>query len=480
MAVREYIGARYVPLFAEPAQWSDAKTYEPLTIVMNEGNSYTSRQYVPLGIPLGNENYWALTGNYNAQVEAYRKEVKALAGRTDALEKKTVYATPEQFGAVGDGVNDDTSAVQQAIDSGDPVLGAGVYKCTAPITIHGNDVATINEIVSTASVALSFLDGRYGKVFVNSVNSAGVALQFNNVADTIQGLELTVNFIESAQSCCEFRNQKGILDCTFNGNGWGCATGPGFNFGQFNTSYIGQIKMNVRRIAARTSWGIKIDTTNTLMTGIDFGYLSLENSMYGIWINWVNKGLERISGTFRTVEIVGLSNKVLKLSGDFTKQSQQIRIAFDYLQYDSVDLSDLKISLASNLHGSFVIDSPFFYGQRVLCDSSVLKSNGFKFKPIAFRSTTYTNETTFDEWVNAGITPTHIAVNSPNNVLNVPSFWDGSYPLRLVLEGQTTVNVKLNNEVTASKTLPGGRYFLFMNYDSSGNALLTAYNASEV
>lgn len=75
MAVREYIGARYVPLMATPIQWEIANTYEPLTIVINEGNSYTSRQFVPVGIDISNIDYWALTGNYNAQVEQYRQEV---------------------------------------------------------------------------------------------------------------------------------------------------------------------------------------------------------------------------------------------------------------------------------------------------------------------------------------------------------------------------------------------------------------------
>lgn len=71
----QYIGSRYVPLFAEPAEWDSTRTYEPLTIVMHDGNSYTSRQYVPVGIEITNEKFWALTGNYNAQVEQYRQDV---------------------------------------------------------------------------------------------------------------------------------------------------------------------------------------------------------------------------------------------------------------------------------------------------------------------------------------------------------------------------------------------------------------------
>lgn len=74
--VREYIGARYVPVFANPIEWSDTRGYEPLTIVLHQGNSYTSMQAVPTGIDIENTAFWALTGNYNAQVEAYRAEVQ--------------------------------------------------------------------------------------------------------------------------------------------------------------------------------------------------------------------------------------------------------------------------------------------------------------------------------------------------------------------------------------------------------------------
>lgn len=81
MATTQYIGARYVPLFAEPIEWDKTKQYEPLTIVTNSGNSYTSRQFVPTGIEITNEEFWALTGNYNAQIEQYRNEVTAYDNR---------------------------------------------------------------------------------------------------------------------------------------------------------------------------------------------------------------------------------------------------------------------------------------------------------------------------------------------------------------------------------------------------------------
>lgn len=81
-----YVGARYVPLFADPVEWDKTKTYEPLTIVTYQGNSYTSKTFVPVNIEITNTTYWVQTGNYNAQVEAYRQEVLRISESVDSIE----------------------------------------------------------------------------------------------------------------------------------------------------------------------------------------------------------------------------------------------------------------------------------------------------------------------------------------------------------------------------------------------------------
>lgn len=75
-AYNTYVGARYVPIY--DGAWSSSKKYEPLVVVQYHGNSYTSKTYVPAGVNPTNENYWAQSGNYNAQVEEYRREVREL------------------------------------------------------------------------------------------------------------------------------------------------------------------------------------------------------------------------------------------------------------------------------------------------------------------------------------------------------------------------------------------------------------------
>lgn len=81
----QYIGSRYVPIFADPIEWDNHRSYEPLTIVTYNNESYTSRCYVGPGIDITNERYWAKTGAYNAQVEQYKSEVKDLSSQVSGF-----------------------------------------------------------------------------------------------------------------------------------------------------------------------------------------------------------------------------------------------------------------------------------------------------------------------------------------------------------------------------------------------------------
>ena len=128
MAVREYVGARYVPLFSTPLEWSNTREYEPLTIVLNKGNSYTSRQFVPAGIDISNESYWALSGNYNAQVEQYRQEVKALQNNLNNNYSR-VFATHQDMIASDKLIAGTTVKTMGYYAAGDS--GGTVYSVTA-------------------------------------------------------------------------------------------------------------------------------------------------------------------------------------------------------------------------------------------------------------------------------------------------------------------------------------------------------------
>lgn len=81
----QYVGSRYVPVFADPIEWDIHRSYESLTIVTHDGESYTSKCNVGPGIDITNERYWAKTGAYNAQVEQYKNAVKDLSSQVSGF-----------------------------------------------------------------------------------------------------------------------------------------------------------------------------------------------------------------------------------------------------------------------------------------------------------------------------------------------------------------------------------------------------------
>lgn len=139
MATLQYVGARYVPKLFDDGQgsleWQPNTYYEPLTIVTYNNSSYTSRGPISasIGNPAENGEYWALTGNFNAQIAEVEKSV-------NNLKTKMRTVTIDQYGAVGDGITDDTAAFKSALAfcsaNGNVLSSAGKrYVVNGPITI---------------------------------------------------------------------------------------------------------------------------------------------------------------------------------------------------------------------------------------------------------------------------------------------------------------------------------------------------------
>lgn len=134
MTVREYIGARYVPIF--DGYWDATKDYEPLTMVISSqeataGNSYMSRTYIPAGMPLTNSTYWVLTGEYDAQIASLRYAVDENTedigdnAEAIALIQETIAAINEQLENYPDGILVNNDGVVTAATTSDIIGVAG-------------------------------------------------------------------------------------------------------------------------------------------------------------------------------------------------------------------------------------------------------------------------------------------------------------------------------------------------------------------
>lgn len=155
MAVTQYIGARYVPLYI--GEWDASIEYEPLSVVTYQGASYTSKQAVPVGIAISNEQFWVLSGNYNAQVEAYRQEVRRFDER--------ITTNADAIGAVivdQEGMATNIDRLTQGLKDGTSCRDLLYEKNVYLDCVNGNDetavVDSINSPFKTLDAAFNALD----------------------------------------------------------------------------------------------------------------------------------------------------------------------------------------------------------------------------------------------------------------------------------------------------------------------------------
>lgn len=181
--VTQYIGARYVPLFADPLEWDDDREYEPLTVVLHEGNSYTSRQHVPKGIDISDTDFWAQTGNYDAQVEQYRQEVARLRvsveANTEAIASEVERAKAAEKAnadAIQEEIERATEAEKNIFNQYIPVFGdswsdTGYHEYNWPSKLNG--VLGI-KIKNYAKASASFSNVSTRPQIITQVNAAKI------------------------------------------------------------------------------------------------------------------------------------------------------------------------------------------------------------------------------------------------------------------------------------------------------------------
>lgn len=195
-----YVGARYVPKFADPIDWDIERGYESLTIVTYKGESYTSKCPVPPGIDIKNERYWALTGAYNAQVEEYKNQVKDLSeqvtgfasdnkefrekitqyDKDNAAMKNTVAATVARVDALAERVDNADAAISD--------LQAGQSQAVKDIAALEAKDADLQRQISSNDTDISALQAKDREQdarldAIETVNDAQAATLSQNTQD---------------------------------------------------------------------------------------------------------------------------------------------------------------------------------------------------------------------------------------------------------------------------------------------------------
>lgn len=184
MAVRQYIGARYVPKFYQnsldptSSEWESNVEYEPLTWVsLPNMHTYLSKKTVPanIGSPVDNPEYWQDCGSDNAYIQDLQDQIDVIDGtlttmgsELDLLETvqnfKTRYAG-KKFVIYGDSLS-----AQSLNDDWVTPFTALVESIGGTVTNHATPGAQAMHMVTRAAADLTAYDAAIVWVGINDAN----------------------------------------------------------------------------------------------------------------------------------------------------------------------------------------------------------------------------------------------------------------------------------------------------------------------
>ena len=194
--MRQYIGARYVTKIYEnsldpsSAEWEASVNYEPLTMVTYNNGSYLSKKEVPaaIGDPASNPTYWVQTGFYNGQIIYLQSEIDDIndaigdINNLETLDKTKIVnainevnkkiGTPEEYGAKGDGVTDDTAAINTCLANCGYVLfkSGSIYMIDPDVSLNPISDQTLDLNGATLKAIPNSLD-RYEIINIDGISN---------------------------------------------------------------------------------------------------------------------------------------------------------------------------------------------------------------------------------------------------------------------------------------------------------------------
>ena len=403
----------------------------------------------------------------------------------------------KQLGARCDGKNFDNTVFNYALSNNNyfRLKSTGEAKINQKIVIPANkkiNFATIKCDIDDYAIAIT--TGSGGQINIeNIINETGGGVEIitngNSPVNIIEACDFNFNKIEAKETCLNFANNAGVLDCKFSGTFWK-TTGEFPAINTINISnYVGQLNFNVNRIISSGDFAINLDSTFGKLTGLNFGYCSLESSKNGIQINAKTNDIEPIRGIFRVVEFVDSHENlndptnppiqtILKIKGDAARFVGTSEITFDRYDPTQIDLSELIIPKQYNNYNILVINGPLISagnGERfVLTNKANIKPVGLQFKPnVSGQMDIVTNNNNNTAWkTNKTTSNRYISAGADVNILNIPSWWEGDeLYLNINNEEGTIVKASYSLETgtpLAEIQLSQGKHSVIMTYDQDG------------
>lgn len=225
------------------------------------------------------------------------------------------YATPEGYGAVGDGVSDDTAALSKAISENDNVIGKGTYRISSPIALSGyNRHLILNSIIVGADVNGVTLEGSSNIVIIGSLTKEGT--RSNTAFRLFKDDDLLPTKI-TAHNSIQIGNIEGFnvaiqLDANDDINGV-----------QYN-----DIKFNLIR---HSNYGIRMlcqGTTTWVNSNTITGGRVGEDVAYGIYMDAGNtSGREFDGNIFNCIGLEGITDTAFYLQNASRNMFNNIRFA---------------------------------------------------------------------------------------------------------------------------------------------------------
>lgn len=209
---------KHLPRFSDinNAVWNDYTIYEPNEMVVYDSVVYIAKRAVPAGVGLGDSAYWLKVVELNVDIPGLQAEIRE-------IKRNSYYVTPEDFGAVHDGVTNDAAAFEAALNSGYPVMLLRTnkrYLINTPVNVSNSaakliGAASWNEIDEGSNGSGINMTGS-GRIFVNNEYfvAENVYVYSYNMTGDEQGVYI-INAADGLNGDAEFRG------CIFSGGSAG-------------------------------------------------------------------------------------------------------------------------------------------------------------------------------------------------------------------------------------------------------------------